>query len=552
MAANDSAPDGSEPLGDGIGAPPAAEAPVAPAHGGSGPRGPDAGAPPAAPPPDAPPTCGSGRGDGEGAAARAARVLAVPHSAMVSVIFGMMALSFPLGAYVVFSPSAPGGGMVDHGYPLGGIGLFAAGLGIEVPAAGLRLGDAFAALWCAYAAVFAVSALGPCRGLYAELSSAMGHAGARAAAAGGGAGGPHPPRENYMHAAVRWFAILVLASAAIAAVQSYAGVPAAEPPSGGDEMLRFFEVAKAPLAEEIGFRVALVGVPLFLVCAGESSLRSLAHALWHPHRHLPRGPRTRRAAAALVAGTAVFFGVAHVLSGEPWGAGKLAQATASGVILGWVYYRHGLAPAILVHWAANYFVFSYAYYAALATTTTATAAFDHPILLTLEGVFVAAGAIALALIVLGRVAARRRRHGRRPCAPCPSAPGIPRRIPSAPGGRPSVAAGVAVPGAGGGMGDPPLPPGAGGMGRSGGGAAAEAAAHAQRIHRGPRTIAAGTAGTARRGAEQIHDVIAPLGNAASIPHAARPIPAGRSGTIYWGEDAPPARCPPYRCRGLSR
>ena len=416
MAAKDSAPDGSEPLGDCTGAPPAAAAPDAAAHGGSGPAGTDAVAPPAAAATDAPPSCGSSRGgsrSGSGrAAARAAGILAVPHSAMVSVIFGMMALSFPLGAYVVFSPFAPGGGMVDHGYPLGSLGLFAAGLGVEVPAAGLRLGDAFTALWCAYAAIFAVSALGPCRGLYAELSSAMGHAGARTAAAGGGAGGPGegpPVSENYMHAAVRWFAILVLASAAIAAVQSHAGLPAAEPPAGGDEMLRFFEVAKAPLVEEIGFRVALIGVPLFLACAGGASVRSLARALWHPHRHLPRGPRTRRTAAALVAGTAVFFGVAHVLSGEPWGAGKLAQATASGVILGWVYYRHGLAPAILVHWAANYFVFSYAYYAALATSTTAAAAFDHPMLRTLEGVFVAAGAIALALIILGRVAARRRR-----------------------------------------------------------------------------------------------------------------------------------------------
>lgn len=338
-------------------------------------------------------------GGGGGAAARAARALAVPHSAMVSVIFGMMALSFPLGAYVVFSPDAPGGGIVDHGYPIGELGLFVAGLGVEVPAAGLSLGDAFTSLWCAYAALFAVAALGPCRGLYAELSSAMGHAGARAA---GGA----PGSENYMHAAVRWFAVLVLASAAITALQAHAGIPTGPPPAG-DDLLRFFEVAKAPLVEEVGFRVALVGVPLFLACAGEASARSLARALWHPHRHLPRTARTRRAAAALIAGSAAFFGVAHVLSGEPWGAGKLAQAAASGAILGWVYYRHGLAPAILVHWAANYFVFSYAYYAALATSAaTAAAAFDHPLLRTLEGVFVAAGAIAAALMALGWAAAR--------------------------------------------------------------------------------------------------------------------------------------------------
>ena len=349
---------------------------------------------------------GGGEARGAGAAARAARALAVPHSAMVSVIFGMMALSFPLGAYVVFSAAAPGGGMVDHGYPLGGLGLFIAGLGIEVPAAGLRLGDAFTALWCAYAAVFAVAVLGPCRGLYAELSSAMGHGGARAA----GGRGAAPPCENYMHAAVRWFAILVLASAAVTALQAHVGVPT-NPPPADDELLRFFEVTKAPLVEEVGFRVALVGVPLFLACAGEASARLLVRALWHPHRHLPRTARTRRAAAALIAGSAAFFGIAHVMSGEPWGAGKLAQAAASGAILGWVYYRHGLAPAILVHWAANYFVFSYAYYVALATSTTAAAAFDHSMLRTLEGVFVAAGAIAAALMGLGLAARARRAAG---------------------------------------------------------------------------------------------------------------------------------------------
>ena len=95
-----------------------------------------------------------------------------------------------------------------------------------------------------------------------------------------------------------------------------------------------------------------------------------------------------------------------------------------------MYYRHGLAPAILVHWAANYFVFSYAYYVALATSTTAAAAFDHSMLQTLEGVFVAAGAIAAALMGLGLAARVRRAAGGKgrdgprsapPAAPSPAA-----------------------------------------------------------------------------------------------------------------------------------
>ena len=333
---------------------------------------------------------------------------------MVSVIFGMMALSFPVGAYIVFESGV--GGDIGPGYPLDSLGLFVAGIGLEAPSAGVLLGDAFTVLWCVYAAVFALAAVGPCRGLYAELSAAMGHD-------RGGPSGHGLPHENYMHAAVRWFAILVLASAAATALQLHAGIPT-DPPPAGNDLLRFFEVAKAPLVEEVGFRVVLVGVPLYLACAGEATVRSLARTLWHPFRHLPRTARTGRAAAALVVGTAVFFGAAHVISDEPWGAGKFVQASASGAILGWVYYRHGLAPAVLVHWAANYFVFSYAYMAADASSMDLAAAFGHPLLQTIEGVFVAAGAVAGSLAILNMAAARARGAATLP-APARTPPAAP-------------------------------------------------------------------------------------------------------------------------------
>ena len=60
----------------------------------------------------------------------------------------------------------------------------------------------------------------------------------------------------------------------------------------------------------------------------------------------------------------IFFGAAHIISGEPWSLGKFAQASASGIIIGWVYFKHGFPSAILVHWATNYFIFSYVYFLA--------------------------------------------------------------------------------------------------------------------------------------------------------------------------------------------
>ena len=46
-----------------------------------------------------------------------------------------------------------------------------------------------------------------------------------------------------------------------------------------------------------------------------------------------------------------------VFSDDAWSTGKLAQAAASGIIIGWVYFRYGLVSAVLIHWATNYFIF---------------------------------------------------------------------------------------------------------------------------------------------------------------------------------------------------
>ena len=103
----------------------------------------------------------------------------------------------------------------------------------------------------------------------------------------------------------------------------------------------------------------------------------------------------------------VFFGFAHIISGEAWSAGKFAQATASGIIIGWVYFRHGLAPAILIHWAANYFIFSYAYIISDVSQITVDSAFEHSLLNTLEMMLLAIGIISVAIFTLNRLFSKR-------------------------------------------------------------------------------------------------------------------------------------------------
>ena len=99
----------------------------------------------------------------------------------------------------------------------------------------------------------------------------------------------------------------------------------------------------------------------------------------------------------------ILFGAAHIFSDESWSSGKLAQAIASGIIIGWVYYRYGLVPAILIHWATNYFVYSYGYIVADVNQISINNAFSHSLLTTVELILVVTGIISVTILVLNYV-----------------------------------------------------------------------------------------------------------------------------------------------------
>ena len=96
----------------------------------------------------------------------------------------------------------------------------------------------------------------------------------------------------------------------------------------------------------------------------------------------------------------VLFGAAHIFSDEAWSAGKLAQAIAGGIIIGWVYFRYGLVPAVLIHWATNYFVFSYGYIVADINQISIGDEFSHSLLNMLELILLATGIISIVVLVL--------------------------------------------------------------------------------------------------------------------------------------------------------
>jgi hypothetical protein len=99
----------------------------------------------------------------------------------------------------------------------------------------------------------------------------------------------------------------------------------------------------------------------------------------------------------------LFFGAAHIISGEPWSLGKITQATASGIVIGWVYFKYGLSSAILVHWGTNYFIFSYVFFLADINEISIKNAFSHSLTNSLEILLIITGILSITMLILNYI-----------------------------------------------------------------------------------------------------------------------------------------------------
>ena len=310
--------------------------------------------------------------------------LAIPHTALISVIFFLMVLSFPTGAYLVFNSEI--GDDITYEYPMDGLSIFLAGIGFEAPIE-FELGDGFVVIWCTFLILFTIAIFGPKTNFIAVLQTMFSE-------------GKYKIHDNYIVSTIKWFSILVIVSAGIIGVQELAGI-SIEQPEATNQLVQFFDISLAPIIEEIGFRVILIGIPLFALYSERSSLRILGKSLWWPWKNL-HNVNTKKVLIVITT-VAILFGAAHVFSDESWSSGKLAQAIASGIIIGWVYYRYGLVPAILIHWATNYFVYSYGYIVSDINQISINNAFSHSLLTTIELILIATGIISVVILALNYV-----------------------------------------------------------------------------------------------------------------------------------------------------
>ena len=307
--------------------------------------------------------------------------LGIPVSALTSVIFGLMILSFPLGAYAIFNSDI--GNDIDYSFPLEKFDIFIAGVNVQIPIE-YEIGDVFAVFWSIFIILFIITFLGPRKNFVKTIGDILSNE-------------KNSFTGNYMFNIIKWFSILVLISSVIAIIQENFGI-ITEPPDTANDLILFLKISIAPITEEIGFRLILIGIPLFLIYSHKSSIKFFFKSLWSPYSTLHIYDNKKAIVIIFVVG--IFFGVAHVISGEPWTAGKTLQASIGGIIIGWVYFRYGLAAAIILHWATNYFIYSYLFLVSEINGISVQNASSHSMIDTFEVILIISGIISLTILFL--------------------------------------------------------------------------------------------------------------------------------------------------------
>ncbi|MFQ5782034.1 MAG: type II CAAX prenyl endopeptidase Rce1 family protein [Nitrosopumilus sp.] len=310
------------------------------------------------------------------------QAIGIPFTALLSIIFGLLLVSFPIGIYVVFESEI--GDDINYEYPFTHLALFE-GTEIYQSSVDISIGDVFVVIWTFYAVIFTIALLGPKHGFLKSLSPIISL-------------GKFDSKSNYMISITKWFSILILISALINFIQEEFGIVTV-PPIADNNLVQFFYVSIAPLLEEFGFRLILVGIPLFALYSHKSSVKYFVRCLWNPNILEIHNSKN---ALFLIVFVGVLFGFAHIAFGESWSEGKFAQATASGIILGWVYLRYGFVVSLLIHWATNYFVFSYANFISQLNFISIEDAFSHSLMSSVELLFLVSGILSIFVIFVNR------------------------------------------------------------------------------------------------------------------------------------------------------
>lgn len=311
---------------------------------------------------------------------------------LVLVLLGftlvLIVLSFPAGLYAVFRPgwsqNLTYGSLVTTYL---WIGPAPAVIPILVP-----LGGLFVVLLAIYAGMFAVG-LGQTQGPLRAMGDAY-------------RGGIGYLLSSPFIVTLVAIGFLGFSGIVVAAVSAALAGPVGNPFSSVNPLLEFGSLTFAPLREEFGFRVVLIGLVAFVLSVGrpwKDALRSL----WRPsaaYEGLAVGSAVSVIIWLAMGASAATFGVCHVScvgGGGGWNWSKLPEALWGGLVLGYLYVKYGFHVAVLAHWGLDYFASAFSYFGQAAygiPANSTTGEFFGQYLVDLDMVFLF-GAACFVLVV---------------------------------------------------------------------------------------------------------------------------------------------------------
>jgi len=278
-----------------------------------------------------------------------------------------MAASFPIGLYLILDYGANTDVNFDHDLEFR---LHFTGIKSQIMK--IDLGYAFIMLWCILLTLFIIGVLRSKNNIFNFTDSS---------------------NHNIIRYTIQWFVIVVVLSVIINFIQEQIGIPENSPNFG--TLINFFDISKASIIEEIGFRVALIGLPIYILYSPKS-VRYFFKTLYSPSN--TKILKVHYCSLIIISG--ILFGLSHILFNELWGISKLIQATISGIILGWAYFRYGFIVSVLIHWAINYFIFSYVFLISHITNSSVDEAISHSVVNILEILFVISGIISIFILMI--------------------------------------------------------------------------------------------------------------------------------------------------------
>ncbi|MEM2338746.1 MAG: CPBP family intramembrane glutamic endopeptidase, partial [Nitrososphaerales archaeon] len=266
----------------------------------------------------------------------------------ISFIIALMLFSFIIGVYIIFFTKE---GILMSKNLINTPYILIAGLPIPIPIS-ITIGTLFTFSWIIYL-IFFIIALKEPRNFIEVLKVIRKE-------------GPKAILDNTIFTVTSIFTILVITTLIIQYLQESSGIPTGSMPET-EPILMFVSISIAPLIEEIGFRLSLIGLlAAYLAFMAHKSTYSF-YALWHPKNCLKKviGNNLSKEMGILnimIILSSVFFGMAHITYGAGWGIGKVTQAALAGIALGWLYLHYGFPATVLLHWAFNYFTSAYHYF----------------------------------------------------------------------------------------------------------------------------------------------------------------------------------------------